>query len=256
MAIQNIERLTPRLLRRLSPRVLRRLGLVCTLLGALTLLGSCLGVTEMNISLGEQKFTYDLMNSFAIPIPQQTCPKPPDMRTCQSIFYAMTGIIDNRIKASCDTMTDRCVVDLSLTIVYIINVAEDPAFKTGFAQSNVDAVRDVTMQYNITNNANFNIDKIDVYIGPNGIMSRDAPGIQTIGAIGPIPASGLLTHNQQPLVIVDGTPAHAQVLENINNPSIPFNFLMQGTVRFKGGDPLPVGSILVTIQPVVKLLQR
>src|SRR5947207_2343313 len=112
MAIQNIERLTTLLLRRLS---LRRRGLgLLGLLGVLaTLVGSC-GITEMNIPLGEQKFTYDLMNSFAFPIPQQACPKPPSTMTCQSIFYAMTGILDTRIKASCDTAADKCVVDLAL----------------------------------------------------------------------------------------------------------------------------------------------
>lgn len=235
---------------------LRRAFPAAALLGLLGLLSTSCGVTEMNISLAEQKFTYDLMNSFPFPIPRQACPKPPSTQTCQSIFMSMTGIIDNRVKASCDTSTDQCVVDLSLIIVYIINVAEDPAFVTGFAQNQADAVRDVTLNYMITNNGNFNIDKIDVYIGPNGIMSKSDPGVVPMGQLGPITAGGLLTHNQQPMVIVDGSPAHAQVIENIKNPQIPFNFLMSSTVRFKGGDPLPTGSVVVTLQPVVKLLKR
>lgn len=226
------------------------------LLGLFSLLTSSCGVTEMNIPLAEQKFNYDLMNSFAFPIPRQTCPKPPSTQTCQKIFMSMTGIIDNRVQASCDTATDQCVVDLSLAILYIINVAEDPAFTTGFAQNQADAVRDVTLQYTITNNCNFNIDKIDVFIGPNGIMRSTDPGVVPMGPLGPIMAGGILTYNQQPMVIVDGTPAHAQVIENIKNPQNPFNFLMTSTVRFRGGDPLPTGSIVVTLQPVVKLLKR
>jgi hypothetical protein len=257
MDIQNIVRLSTRLLGKARHGLAwgRRRAALGTL-GALALLSTSCGITEMNIPLAEQKFTYDLMNSFPFPIPKQVCPKPPSTMTCQSIFTSMTGIIDNRVKASCDTATDQCVVDLSLIIVYIINVAEDPAFTTGFAQGQADAVRDVTLNYTITNNGNFNIDKIDVYIGPNGIMSKSDAGVVPMESLGPIPANGLLTQNQQPMIIVDGTPAHAQVIENIKNPAIPFNFLMTSTVRFKGGDPLPTGSVVVQLQPVVKLLKR
>ena len=250
MAIQNIVKLITRLWSDSRPR---RVALGLSALAALAGATSC-GITEMNITLGEQMYTYDLMNSFPLPIPRITCPAPP--KDCQTVFRQMTGIIDNRVQATCDTGTNQCVADLALTIIYIVNVAQDPAFTTGFAQGNADNVRDVTINYTITNNANFNIDKIDVYIGPNGIMSKTDAGVQQMGSLGPIIAGGLLTQNQQPMVIADDTPAHDQVVDNILHPENPFNFLMQSTVRFKGGDPLPTGQIVVSLTPVVKLLRR
>jgi hypothetical protein len=255
MNIQKIVSLSTRLLGKHRGRLARALEVVA-MAGLFSLLSTGCGITEMNIPLAEQKFTYDIMNTFPFRIPNTPCPKPPSTKTCQSILYSMTGIIDNRVQATCDTPTDLCVVDLDLIIVYIINVAEDPAFQTGIAQNNADAVRDVTLNYTVNNNGNFDIGTIDVFIGPNGIMSNKDAGVQPIGAIGPIPSNGVLTQNQQPLVIVDGTPAHAQVIENVKNPAIPFNFLMTSTIRFQGGDTLPIGSIVVALQPVVKLLRR
>src|SRR5688572_30077136 len=124
MDIQKFVKLSTRLIRNY-----RRLASLVGLVGLLGLLGAGCGITEMNIPLAEQKFTYDLMNSIPFPIPQKTCPQPPEpYSSCQDYFMRMTGIIDNRVKASCDMPTNQCVIDLSLIIVYIINVAEDPAF--------------------------------------------------------------------------------------------------------------------------------
>jgi hypothetical protein len=168
----------------------------------------------------------------------------------------MTGILDSRVAPLCDQTSHLCELDLTLTIVATINVATDPAFTSGFAQGNADSVRDVNLQYTISDNANFDISKVDVYNGPNGIVSPTDAGVSYIGTIGPVAAGGALTDKQQPLVIVDGSPAHDQVIDNIRNPQSPFTFLMVALVRGTAGDPFPRGTLDIRTQPVVKLLNR
>jgi hypothetical protein len=223
------------------------------LLCGLAAAGTGCGVTEMHISLAEQKYTYDTMNTQSITLPPVPC-----FLNCTNLLR-MAGIIDNRVQASCDTATNQCVADLSLTIVYIVNVAEDPAFKLGIAQSSADAVRDVTINYSVISQTNFDIDNVEVYIGPDGIMSKDATGVVPIGTIGPF-AYGTTVKSGEggpvPLFIPDGSPAHAQVVYNIKNPQVPFNFLLFLKVRLKPGQELPKGTLEVRMSPSVRLLNR
>lgn len=219
----------------------------------LTATAASCGVTEQNIDLAEQKFSYDTMNTQNIVLPAVPC-----FIGCDNILRA-TGIIDNRVKALCDDTTSQCVADLSLTIVYIVNVSEDPAFKLGIAQSSADAVREVTLNYGIISNTNFSIDKVDVYIGPNGIMSKDDAGVVPIGTIGPFPAGKTVRSGEDgppPLVVQDLSPAHAQIVHNIKNPQDPFNFLMLAKIRLRSGQELPKGTLNVSMTPRVRLLNR
>lgn len=242
MQIKNIVRLSSRIYTAL-------LGLCGALL--LTAASAGCGVTEMNITLAEQSFTYDLSMTPAYPIPPLSCTS--DTQCQQKLTQA--GIVDNRFKAVCDP-TMFCGANLVISLVYIQDLVNDPAFTSGFAQNSADSVRDMILNYSITNNANFTIDKIDVFVGPSGIMHSTDPGVIQVGSVGPVPAGGVLTDNQQQLVIKDGTPAHDQVVAGIKTPDKPFNFLMNSTVHFKAGDPLPHGTIIVWTQPVVTLLNR
>jgi hypothetical protein len=221
------------------------------LFGGLAVSGGGCGLTEMNIGLAQQQFTYDLSMTPQFNLPSVACQSA---STCQQLLQE-AGIIDTRVTGICDMSTSLCAADVNLTIIYIYNVATDPAFETGIAQSDASAVRTMTLNYTINNNTNFNINNIAVYIGPNGIMSSTAPGVEPIGNIGPVPSNGILTQNQQPLVIMDGTPAHDQVVMNIENPQDPFNFLMVSTIEIPAGAPVPHGQVLVQVQPVVELLK-
>lgn len=212
-----------------------------------------LGTTEMNIGLAEQNITYDLMNGLALPIPVISCSTD---APCVYLVRNTLGIIDNRITPKCNTMAMQCTADVYVGVLVIVDFSMDTAFTTGIAQSSADAVREMTINYSLTNNTNFQIDKLDVFIGPDRLVNAADPRAVYLDTIGPIPKGGVYTQEQKPLVIADQSPAHAVVVESIRNPAVPLNFLVQTSVRLKAGDPLPAGGFTLKLQPVVRLLKR
>ena len=217
--------------------------------------GSCgsLGTTEMNIGLAEQNITYDLMNSLPLPIPVISCTTD---APCTYLVRNTLGIIDNRITPKCDMAVKQCTADVFVGVVVIIDFSKDAAFTTGIAQSSADAVRDMTLNYSLINNTNFQIDKLDIYVGPDRILSSSDPRAVYLDFIGPIPKGGTYTQEQKPLVIVDQTPPHAVTVEAIRNPAVPLNILVQSFIHLKAGDPLPAGNFTLKLAPTVRLLKR
>ena len=212
------------------------------------------GVTEQQLDLAQQTFTYDLNFNLTLPnnvIPTVPCP----LLDCASLLKA-AGVIDNRIAPLCDSSVGSCAADVNLTILYILNIAEDPAFKLGIAQRNADSMRDVKMYYGMTNSSNLDIDKIDVHLAPKGVYSRDAVGVAQIGSLGPIAKTSELPDKANFLLITDGSPAHTQIVANVKTPEVPINVLMFVKTRMKAGAPVPAGKIEVRLFPQVTLLDR
>lgn len=227
--------------------------LALALAGATATSCGTLGTTEMNISLAEQNVTFDLMNSFALPIPTYSCTTDAQ---CVYLVRNTLGLIDNRITPKCDMTLKQCVADVYVGVLVIIDFSMDTAFTTGIAQSSADAVREMTINYSLTNNTNLQIDKLDIYVGPDRLTSTADPRAVYLDWIGPIPKGGTFTQEQKPLVIPDETPGHAVVVEAIRNPAVPLNFLVQSYVHLKPGDSLPTGTLILKLAPVVRLLKR
>jgi hypothetical protein len=232
-------------------------GWACGLALSLGLVGasSCgtLGTTEMNVGLAEQNITYDLTNSLPLTIPPISCTSD---APCTYLVRNTLGIIDNRITPKCDMTVKQCVADVFVGVVVIIDFSKDMAFTTGLAQSSADAVRDVTLNYALTNNTNFQIDKLDIYVGPDRILSSSDPRAVYLDWIGPVAKGAVYTQEQKPLVIVDQTPPHAVTVEAIRNPTVPLNILVQSYVHLKAGDQLPAGSFSLKLSPSVRFLKR
>ncbi len=212
-----------------------------------------LGTTEMNIGLAEQNVTFDLMNSFALPIPTYPCTTDAQ---CVYLVRNQLGLIDNRITPKCDMTLKQCVADVYVGVLVIIDFSMDTAFTTGIAQSSADAVREMTINYSLTNNTNLQIDKLEIFVGPDRLVNAADPRAIYLDWIGPIPRGGTFTQEQKSLVIPDETPAHAVVVEAIRNPAVPLNFLVQSYVHLKPGDALPTGNLVLKLAPVVRLLKR
>lgn len=210
-----------------------------------------LGTTEMNITLAEQSITYDLMNPFPLPIPNINCSND---NTCVSAIRSY-GIIDNRVQPKCDLTLNKCVADVFVGVVVILNFSQDPAFTSGIAQSSADAVREMTLQYALANNTNFQIDKLNVYIGPDRILSSADTRAVYLDWIGPIPKGSTFTQDQKPIVIPDMTPAHDVLINSIRDPNLPLDFLVESYVHLKPGDPLPAGNFTLKLTPQVRLLK-
>lgn len=226
-------------------------GLVLALLSGATASCGTLGTTEMNIGLAEQNVTFDLMNSFPFPIPSYSCTTDSQ---CVYLVRSQLGLIDPRVTPKCDMTVKQCVADVYVGVLVIIDFSMDTAFTTGIAQSSADAVREMTINYSLTNNTNLQIDKLDIFVGPDRLVNAADPRAIYLDWIGPIGRGETFTQDQKPLVIPDETPAHAVVVEAIRNPTVPLNFLVQSSVHLKPGDSLPTGNLV--LKPVVRLLKR
>lgn len=212
-----------------------------------------LGTTEMNVNLAEQTINYDLMNSFPLTIPPIQCPND---APCIDLVRNTLRIIDGRVTPKCDLTKMQCVADVFVGVVVIIDFSQDMAFTSGLAQSSADAVRDMTLNYAFTNNTNFQIDKLDIYVGPDRLVNSRDPRAVYLDWIGPIPKGAVYTQEQKPLVIVDQTPPHAVMVEAIRNPAVPLNFLVQSYVHLKAGDQVPAGGFSLKLTPQVRFLKR
>ena len=236
-----------------SHRHMQRTLTAAALLGLAGAAPGC-GVTEQEMKLAQQTYTYDL--NFNVPPLISSIPPIPctDSLVCANTLRAV-GITDTRIVPICpDKVT--CAADARLTVYYNISVANDPAFTLGIAQRMADSIRDVKMTYGVTSTVNVDIEKIDVYLGPNEARSVTAPGVSYLGRVGPIPKMGTLPDGENFLLIQDGSMPHMQFVENTKHPETPFTVLLAISTRLVAGDPIPKGGIEVRLVPVVTLLNR
>jgi len=184
-------------------------------LAALFLVGAAAygcGVTEQEVKLAQQTFKYDLV--LAVPPQITSIPTIPctDSNVCVSALK-LVGLNDPRIRPSCDTAAMVCVADANITILYKVNVANDPAFTTGIAQGQADNMRDVKMTYGVTSTVNVDIEKIDVYVGPGDTLSVSGPGVNYLGKVGPILKNSVLPDGENYLLIADGSLPHEQFVD-------------------------------------------
>ena len=103
--------------------------------------------------------------------------------------------------AKCDMTIKQCVADVYVGVLVIIDFSMDTAFTTGIAQSSADAVREMTINYSLTNNTNLQIDKLDIFVGPDRLVNAADPRAIYLDWIGPIGRGETFTQDQKPLVI-------------------------------------------------------
>lgn len=234
-------------------KTLRRAALGLAAATALYAAAGC-GTTEQEQSLAKQTLKYDLNLNLPMTVPAIPC----GFINCATLPTMLGLGINQGITGFCDqTQTPPlCAADLKLSILYILDFQNDPAFQLGIAQGQADIMRDVTFNYGVASTLNIDISKIDAYVGPNGIRSLNDPGIVYIGQVGAI---ARMSSNPEAgsILIPDNTPAHSVVVQSIRHPENPFNVFLVANMRYISGQPVPnKGSIEVQLNPVVKLLQR
>lgn len=230
------------------------IGLAATLAGLCAVTAAGCGATPQDQKLGQQTFTYTIPPTglpAGFTLPMIPCA---DVSICNS-FIRTANINLPGLTAVCDA--NLCAADLKLTILYVIDAVNDPAFTLGIAQSQADSFRDVKMTYGITSTINLAIKQIDVYVGKDGLRSPSDPNSIYLGTVGPVAAMGTVPDGQNYLLIEDGTPAHTQFVNYAKHPENKFNVLMVATTpRLKAGDLIPAGGIEVRMVPIVTLLNR
>ncbi len=231
---------------------------------ALALLGTaatgCGSVTEQELALAEQTLHYDLKLNLSIPGTYQGLKIP-----CANLFgiqcAALPGLLglttSYQVTGLCDEPTMLCAGDIKLLVLFVVDFSKDPAFTSGFAQSNADNMRDVQLFYTAISGVDIDITKIETFIGPDGIRSTTDPRAVYLGTVGPLARKGQITDNGNPLPVPDGSPAHDVFVGAVRDPSKPLNVLMAVTARYLSGDPVPsAGTIDVKLKPVVKMLKK
>jgi hypothetical protein len=232
-------------------KTLRRAALGLAAMTALHAAAGC-GTTEQEQTLATQTLKYDLN----LNLPQSVPPVPCAFVNCATIPTMLGLGINQGITGVCDQGTSLCAADMKLSILYILDFQNDPAFQLGIAQGQADIMRDVTFNYGVSSTLNIDISKIDAYVGPNGIRSLNDPGIVYIGQVGAIGKMSSIP-DAGSILIPDNTPAHSVVVQSIRHPENPFNVFLVASMRYISGQPVPnKGSIEVQLKPVVKLLQR
>lgn len=168
-------------------KTLRGWGAGLSLCGlAAGLVAGC-GATPQEQKLGQQTFSYAIPAT-GLPAGFTLPPIPcTDVAVCNS-FIKASGISLPGLYPMC--VAGYCAADLKLTILYVIDAANDPAFTLGIAQNQADSFRDVKMTYGITSTINLKIEQIDVYVGKDGLRSPADPNSIYLGTVGPVAAMG------------------------------------------------------------------
>jgi hypothetical protein len=203
------------------------------------------GVTPQDQTLGTQTFDYTIPPTSAppgFPLPSLTCTTTTD---CTNALK-LSGLLVPGLSPVCDN--GICAGDVKITILYIIDDVNDPAFTLGIAQGEADKMRDVKMTYGLTSTVNIAINSLDVYVGPDGLRAPADPNSIYLGTIGPIPAMGSFPDGANYLLIQDGTPAHTQFVN--------YAIMVATLPRLHPGNPIPAGSIEIRMVPIVTLLDR
>ena len=90
--------------------------------------------------------------------------------------------------------------------------------------------------------------------GPGSTLRRHSdttsisgPGVNYLGKVGPILKNSELPDGENYLLIADGSPQHAQFVDNTKHPENPFAVVMAVTSHLRPGDPIPKGGIEVRL---------
>ncbi|MCS6915556.1 MAG: hypothetical protein NZ890_20280 [Myxococcota bacterium] len=219
------------------------------LVAAALVFGACTAPpTETEVRLATQVVRQDFGSTMGT-LPVVPCNA--QLNPCNAL-----PVPDSRLKVTCDLSRMQCIGDLSVVVLYTLDLSQDAAFRAGLAQQSADSVRTIILSYGLSNTLTFSIPETEVHVGPKDIRTPRDPGVVPVGRIGPFAAGKDVPDESLQLVIDDGSPAHAFLVDRIANPERPFSFLLATTVPFRGGDPIPAGRLEVRLTPIVRLLKR
>lgn len=149
----------------------------------------------------------------------------------------------------CDTATQLCYADASLTLPYSVTLSKDASFQSGIGQKAVQSVRGIDLAYSIPSNTlTFAVPEITLYVGPQSAKAVTDPGVALIGKIPPLAARQTLT-TPGVLRVTDGSPARQLLVNAITTPNTPIVFLLSASPRINAKQELPAGAIQVNITP-------
>lgn len=204
-------------------------------------------ILDTDIRLQKQVYSQDFGKASGV-VPVVPCSAQTDV--CQQVTDLLTGA---PARGVCDTAAMRCYAEASMTLPYTVNLSQDQAFQSGIAGRVVQFVRAIELGYSLpVNTLTFDVPQVEIYVGPQDAKNKTDPGVVRVGTIGPFAAGQTISDGApMTLAIADGSPARAQLEQNVKNPKVPFVFLISATPRMDSGKPLPAGKLELHVFPKV-----
>jgi hypothetical protein len=86
--------------------------------------------------------------------------------------------------------------------------------------------------------------KLTIYLAPSTVMAPGDPQARAIGSIEPVPAGQTVADTD---IDIDAE-GHAAIEEFMRDYKTPFNLILGAQLELHGGDPIPTGRIVATVQ--------
>jgi len=126
--------------------------------------------------------------------------------------------------------------------------AEAPEYKKYSGQTLVGLSLN-KVNYTVTmNDLNVPTPEITIYLAPDGITDPADPSAAKFGTIAPIPAKTTLSGT-----VTQAPGAGAAFGKYAQNWATPFTFIATAPIVVKGGEPIPMGKMVVTVSGQVKI---
>ena len=204
---------------------------LCALLAGCGLISS--DVDDFNLALPEKQFivdTADWMLMGTGTVPDIACPAV-DCAMAQSMLCSGT--------CTAECVLGSCEVSVPMGLFAPVNLATDKPELAMVDQQNGVRVTIDTVVFNVTTNTlNVATPALDVYMAPITVTSPTSPMAQKVGTIASV-APGTM-----PMGGIGFTPEGRTVMQQyMSDYKTPFNFIVGGVVKIRGGDALPTGRL-------------
>lgn len=208
-------------------------------------------VTSVGVALPSETYTFDTKSSgYKGPpgtIPAVACG---DGQLVADCCNPAPGITVDCVGTPLSCESNVCTYHTTYDIVSKVNLAKDaPEYSNFSGKSLVDlTLKDLT--YTATNMLNVPSPEITLWLAPDGVTHRT----EDAGAVlfGTVPSIAAGSNNVTGKVTPSAGAATAFGMY-AQNPSTPFNFIAEVPITVKGGDPIPSGTITVTVSGEVQV---
>lgn len=200
-------------------------------------------IASVMFDLPERSYSFDTTKA-GWNLPPAMLPSIPctDDATCRAA--APAGVDAGML--FCDTGTSACALKVTVeTMPQTINLKMDAQ---GLGSLNSQSAIDVTInkiQYDVTKNTmNVDLPDVELFVAPNGVTSTSDPQAKRFGTVPSTPSELTITAGA---VTMDPV-GQAAFVGFAHNFGTPFVFIARSVVIVRGGTPIPMGAVDITIK--------
>jgi hypothetical protein len=231
--------------------------------------GAALSALAFSVSLGS--FGCGLVSSDVTSVPVALPSKTYTFNTASSGYKGPPGTIpavscgDGQLVADCCNPAPGVMIDCAATplvcessvctyhttydIVSPVNLQKDAPDYSNFSGRSLLDLKLKTITYTADNMLNVPSPEITIWLAPDGVTHSTDAGAVKFGTVAPVPAGASKVMG----AVVAAPGAAAAFGMYAQNPATPFNFIAAVPITVKGGDPIPSGTITVTVSGEIQI---